>query len=301
MKQIRGVVPVLPIPFHKDESIDEASLRKVVEYVVSLNLPAMCLPAYGSEFQKLSDIERKRVVEIAIETSAGQVPVVAQANHVSSRIASQIARDYQEIGADVISFALPRQFAVNEQDLLDYSATICDAVDIPVLIQDFNPGGTTIDANFIATLANRCDNFRYVKLEEPMIVNKIKRIRDHVGERVGILEGWGGYYMLEAVPVGCIGIMPGVPIAGPLQEVFDLVYNGKTIEAMVLFARLLPFINYTLQNFELFLQVEKRLLVRMGIIESPICRMLTYRPTPTELEYIDILVEHMSNLACLKA
>ena len=41
---------------------------------------------------------------------------------------------------------------------------------------------------------------RYAKLEEPLIVDKVVRIRDRVGNAVGILEGWGGYYMLEAIP-----------------------------------------------------------------------------------------------------
>ena len=62
MIQLQGVIPVIPIPFHEDESIDEASLHKVVDYAASLKLSAMCLPACGSEFHKLSDVERRHVV-----------------------------------------------------------------------------------------------------------------------------------------------------------------------------------------------------------------------------------------------
>jgi 2-keto-3-deoxy-L-arabinonate dehydratase len=294
--KIDGVVPVIPIPFLEDESIDELSLRKTVDHVAGQDLPAMCLPAYGSEFYKLTDVERHHVVEIAIEANAGRMMVIAQANHGSSKIAAQVAVDYQQMGADLISFALPRQFAASQLDLLDYSAQICNAVDVPVMIQDFNPSGQTIDAQFIADLADRCDNFRYVKLEEPMIVNKLLRIRDRMGDRIGVLEGWGGYYMLEAIPAGICGIMPGVPIAPLLGQVYQACRDGRMELALELFEKLLPFINYTLQDIELFLQVEKRLLVKLGLFETPLCRMLTYRPSATENHHIDQLVNHVAGM-----
>jgi 4-hydroxy-tetrahydrodipicolinate synthase len=88
MLVIRGVVPVVPTPFHPDESIDFESFRKVVDWIAGSNLAGMCLPAYGSEFYKLSDIERDELVAAAIEVCDGRVPVIAQANHTSTRLAS---------------------------------------------------------------------------------------------------------------------------------------------------------------------------------------------------------------------
>src|SRR5688572_3244353 len=79
--QINGVVPVIPIPFHEDDSIDEASLRRCVEFVGNRQMAAMCLPAYASEFYKLSEAEREQVIGIAIDTNQRRIPVIAQANH----------------------------------------------------------------------------------------------------------------------------------------------------------------------------------------------------------------------------
>src|SRR5215207_2274549 len=100
------------MPFNIDETIDEASFRRTVEFVASTDVAAMCLPAYYTEFYKLTEAEREWSVATAIEVAAGRLPIVAQANHGSARIASQLAKKYESLGAGAISFALPRQIAV---------------------------------------------------------------------------------------------------------------------------------------------------------------------------------------------
>jgi len=296
MITIDGVVPVVPIPFCEDESIDEESLRRTVDFVATRKMAAMCLPAYGSEFYKLSEGEREQVIGIAIEVNAGRIPVITQANHGSSRIAAQLARHYESMGADLISFAIPRQFGASDGDLLRYCGRIADAVSCPVLIQDFNPGGPTIGAEFIEELHRQHANFRYAKLEEPLIADKVVRICDRVGDGVGILEGWGGYYMLEAIPAGICGIMPGVPICELLNRVYRARQMGQDDRAYDLFGSLLPFINFTLQDFELFLQVEKRLLVRRGLFAAAGCRSLSFSPSPSVTRHIDFLIAQMARL-----
>ena len=100
-------------------------------------------------------------------------------------------------------------------------------------------------------------------------VGRAVAVASGVGDAVGVLEGWGGYYMLEAIPVGICGIMPGVPIADLLDRVYWSRREGRDDQAYDLLGSLLPFINFTLQDIELFLQVEKRLMVRRGIFKNP--------------------------------
>lgn len=67
---LRGVVPVVPTPFRDDESIDLDGIASCVEFAVRCGVCAVCLPAYGSEFYKLTEAERRQVVETAIKTAA---------------------------------------------------------------------------------------------------------------------------------------------------------------------------------------------------------------------------------------
>jgi len=42
-----------------------------------------------------------------------------------------------------------------ERDLLRYFGRILDAIAIPLLIQDFNPGGTTLSLDFLQQLRSQ--------------------------------------------------------------------------------------------------------------------------------------------------
>ena len=72
-KTLYGTVPIIPTPFRDDESIDEDALRNLIEFAVQSGVQAACLPAYASEFYKLTDAERLQVVKVAVEQAAGRL------------------------------------------------------------------------------------------------------------------------------------------------------------------------------------------------------------------------------------
>ena len=298
-QEIDGVVPVIPTPFREDESIDFESLAGCVRFAREMKLSAVCLPAYGSEFYKLSEAERGQVVETAVEAADGKILVIAQSNHPAALNAAQIARENVARGADLISFALPRIFALPESDLLSYSRTVCSSVEIPVMIQDFNPSGNTIGPEFCRNLADQCPNFRYAKLEEPLMVTKLIAIRETTDDRVGVLEGWGGMYMMELVGSGICGLMPGLGMADLVQEIWRIAKSGSLEKAMDLFQQVLPHIVYSLQSMELFLWMEKDLLVCRGVIPADVAhlRAATYTLDKDSIRHARFLNQRVADLA----
>ena len=192
MVQIDGILPVVPTLFDNRGHIDEEGLRRLVDFCVAGNACAICLPAYAGEFYKLAEQERHDVVRIAVDQAAGRIPVIGQANHPSSRVALDLAHRMEASGVSMISIATPRIFALSEDDLLRYFRTVCQSISVPLLIQDFNPGGATVGADFAQRLHTDCPNFSYLKLEEPMMAEKVSRILEATRGKVGVLEGWGG-------------------------------------------------------------------------------------------------------------
>jgi 4-hydroxy-tetrahydrodipicolinate synthase len=297
--KIEGVVPIIPTPFREDQSIDYEGLAACVRFAGEAGVSAVCLPAYASEFYKLNEAERDKVIETAVAAAKGKTLVSAQSNHPALLHAVDIARANEARGADLISFALPRMFAIPEADLLAYCRTICEAVKVPVLIQDFNPGGRTIGPDFCRKLADACPNFRYAKLEEPLMAPKLLAIREATRDRIGVLEGWGGMYMMELIEPGICGLMPGLAMADLLQETWRLAKGGRKPEAMDLFEKLLPQILFSLQNMELFLWMEKDLLARRGVIPatSTHVRPATYTPDDVTWRHARELNERIVHLA----
>ena len=297
--EVEGVVPIIPTLFRKDQSLDYEAVAACVRFAAKAGCKAVCLPAYGSEFYKLNETERAQLIDTAVQAAGGKVLVIAQSNHPASVHAAQIARDNEARGAELISFALPRLFALPEPDLLRYSQAVCSAVKLPILIQDFNPNGSTIGSEFCRQLADSCPNFRYAKLEEPLMAPKVLAIRQATAERVGILEGWGGMYLLELIEPGICGLMPGLAMADLLGNVWQSAKAGSVSEAMDLFEKLLPQIVFSLQSMELFLWMEKDLLVRRGVIpaESAHVRSATLSPDTDSWRHALLLNARVARLA----
>ena len=226
------------------------------------------------------------------DQAAGRLPVIAQSNHGSSRVALATARSHIENGAAMISIALPRAFVLSDDDLVRYLTPIFHGVNVPCLVQDFNPGGVTIGAGFVARLAAECPNFRYVKFEEPLLGAKLNVVRQSTGGRIGILDGTGGLYMMELIPDGLCGVMPGLAVADAVDLVFKLRAANNSAEAFQLYEKLLPRIAFALQNiqnFELWLYCEKRLLEARGLLHDARRREATFTPDPSVVRYVDEL------------
>src|SRR5688500_1523397 len=127
-KTLYGTVPIIPTPFHEDETIDEDSLRGLIEFAISSGLKAVCLPAYASEFYKLTDEERLRIVKIAVQQASGRLQIVAQSNHPSVKVAIHLAKANRDIGADVISLAVPRLFSLPDISIKAYLSEFLNAI-----------------------------------------------------------------------------------------------------------------------------------------------------------------------------
>jgi dihydrodipicolinate synthase/N-acetylneuraminate lyase len=289
LERIHGIVPIVPTPFTSGDDVDWGALRGLVEFAHAAGAFAACLPAYASEFYKLSEQERRRAVVEAVEQARGRIPVIAQVNYVSARQAVENARFAQEVGASAICVSVPRLFPLPENDLFRYFDCVLKVVDIPVLIQDFNPSGQTVSPRFAAELHRAYPHFRYLKLEEPLMAGKIEAILQETGGEVGVLEGWGGMYMLELIPAGICGVMPGLAVTDLLALVFRLASGGKKREAYDVFQQVLPQIVFSLQHMEIFHHAEKMLLKARGVLDSTRVREAGMEAQPRDAEHIGFL------------
>ena len=292
-----GIVPIVPTPFTPQGELDLASLKPLLEFAVSSRVCAVCLPAYASEFYKLLEKERRDLVYEAIRVLDGRLPLVAQVNHVSSAAVAETAREFEKAGASAISVAVPRLFSLPERDLLRYFDRILESITVPLIIQDFNPGGVTVSIDFIQKLHRSHPHFRYLKLEEPMMAAKVKTIVRETAGAVGVIDGWGGTYMLELIDAGICGVMPGLGVSDLLNRVWQLARAGKKDAAYDVFQALLPQVIFSLQSLEFFHHAEKSLLVSRGVLEAANVRDATLTVDDVDQAHIQFLNQKIVNFA----
>jgi len=120
-------------PFDSDGRVDEDLLRQHLDTTLA-HSPGGVFPACGTgEFHALSTEEATRVVQVATETVAGRVPVVAGTGGPLGH-ATNLARAAADAGADALLVLPPYLVGGPQAGLVAYVEAVAAASDLPVVI-----------------------------------------------------------------------------------------------------------------------------------------------------------------------
>jgi len=127
---------------------------------------------------------------------------------------------------------------------------------------------------------------------------KVVAVREATSDHVGVLEGWGGMYLMELIEPGICGFMPGLAMADLFQAIWQKARDGRLGDALDLFEKLLPQVVYSLQSMELYLWMEKDLLARRGVIpaSSAHVRAATWTPDQQGWRHAQLLNQRVDEL-----
>jgi 4-hydroxy-tetrahydrodipicolinate synthase len=118
---------------------------------------------------------------------------------------------------------------------------------------------------------------------------KVESILQATNGEVGVIEGWGGLYMLELIPRGICAVMPGLALSDLLNRVWQLARESRREEAYEIFQGIVPQIVHSLTNMELFHHAEKMLLQDRGLSNEPTVRDLRIDLDESDAAYIRFL------------
>ena len=104
--RLRGVFPVLQSPFDDADRLDLDALASEVEFCRRAGVHGVVYPAIASEFQYLTDDERRAGVEAVVVAAAGAIPVVAGVAAASGAQSVVYAEHAARAGAAAV-MALP--------------------------------------------------------------------------------------------------------------------------------------------------------------------------------------------------
>jgi 2-keto-3-deoxy-L-arabinonate dehydratase len=262
-------------PFHADESIDEPSLRKQIDFSIAHGAAAICGPGFGAEFYKLSDPERYRFAEVLVEQARRRVPVIISTGSGSVHSTIEFSKFAERLGADCLMVVPPQRVALPSSEVIHFFSQLCDAVPIPIMLQDADFTGAGLPAQVFVDLAKKHSNFLFAKLEVTLPGQKCAEIIRRSEGRLQVIYGLGGVAMLDGLAHGASAMMPGTAAIDVYVRIYKLFQEGKKAEAKTLFYRLLPYLTFALQHLEIAIWIEKRLLAKRAVI--PNARMR--RPT----------------------
>lgn len=146
-----GVVPAMATPFTPDFRLDEDRARELIEWYLQCGVHGISIAGSQGEFFSLDEAERMRVIEIAVKTVNGRVPVYAGTGGVTTRESIRMTQAAEALGADLALVITPYFVQPSQDELLQHYGAIANATKLPVMLYN-NPPRTQVNV-LPATLA----------------------------------------------------------------------------------------------------------------------------------------------------
>lgn len=157
---IKGVVVPIITVIDKDEKIDEAGMRKQVDFVIENGLQGILAFGSNGEFYQLEEDEMERGLKIMVSQAAGRVPVYFGIGAINTKKAIRLAKMAVTNGAACVSVLQPMFLKPTHDELYRHFKAIAEAIpETPVLLYN-NPGrvGYGLNADIVTELAHDVEN-----------------------------------------------------------------------------------------------------------------------------------------------
>ena len=265
----KGVYPILPTPFTENGDVDVDGIRRLIDYQKTTGVAGVAVLGFMGEADELSGAERRLVLQTAVQQAAGDLAVWVGVRTLGTMSAVEAVQVAEDQGATAV-FVAPCTVQ-NDAEIYRHYERVKTAVSIPTMIHDYPASfGTTLSPELIARLGQGgiCN---YIKLEDPPIGPKLTKIRELSNDTVGIFGGLGGFYFLEELERGAMGIATGFAFPEVLVHIHNLYANGNHEAAARSFHHYAALIRYEFQP-KLGLAFRKHLYHRRGIFSTTVVR-----------------------------
>lgn len=238
-----GVFPALTTQFHSDQSLDLDATQRHVEVLLESGVTGLIMLGSLGENVTLEPQEKTAVMEMAIRSARGRVPVLSGIAETSTAGAVRYSREMEKIGADGVMLLPAMVYKSDPRETISHFRTVARATGLPIIVYN-NPiaYGVDITPKMFAELA---DEKTLVAIKESSAdVRRITDILNEVGDRYTIFTGVDDL-ALESIMLGAKGWIAGLVNAFPAenQYLWELAMAGKWEEAIKIYRWYMPLLH----------------------------------------------------------
>ena len=287
----RGIFAIPMTPWTDNDTIDEDCLRAEIDFICD-SASGILVPVLVSEFQALSEDERRLMMRLPVEQAKGRIPVIVNVAAENTPLAIDYARYAREVGADGVIAMPPYALRPDFEVTYAYFKAISDAAQMPVWIQ--NAGIMPLSTDQIIKLCSEIEHIKWVKEEVPPTPRSIGALCGRKSPDVhGVMGGVGGLYLPTEHARGVDGCMVACEVCDLLQQVWVLLDAGQHKAARDLFEHVQPLI---VLEALLGMGFAKEIMVRRGIFKNHKMRMQVNPLNSDDLHEIDRAWERVQAL-----
>ncbi|WP_319757157.1 dihydrodipicolinate synthase family protein [uncultured Sphaerochaeta sp.] len=221
---IKGIIPPIVTPITEDEKVDEASLRKVVDFVIEGGCSGILAFGSNGEFYMMEEAEMEEALGIMVEQCAGRVPVYMGVGAIRTSKCVRLARMGVRLGARSVSILQPMFLKPTEEELKQHFRTIAAAVsEVPVLLYN-NPGrcGYAMSQDLVEELAHSIPNLVGMKDSSGDLTQTMEFVRRNADISFKVLSG-KDTLIYSGLGVGAVGAVCST--ANYLPELVCSIYE----------------------------------------------------------------------------
>lgn len=290
LQNAKGSSAIPMTPFTDNDQIDEDILAREIEFIVQCGSTSITTPVMVSEFETLSESERKLMVRIPCEVANGRLAVIANVAAPCTPQAVDYAEYAEKCGADAV-IAMPPA-GVDFAFIKNYFQKISNAVTIPVMIQNHSAAGTMLQPTQVIELCETIEQVKWVKEEcqpGPVSISNLMAVRTPALE--GVMSGYGSQYAPLDFARGAIASIHACEWADLVQQTWDLFFAGKEAEGRRLHYAIMPALQ--LEGL-LGMRYAKEVMIRRGIFTNTNMRKGSRPLSDDDMREIDRIFEQVA-------
>ena len=283
-----GCGTAIVTPFQQDESLDEPTLRALVQRQIRQGINFLVPCGTTGESPTLTHKEHLRVVEITLEEAKGKVPVIGGAGGYNTAEVIALSKELAAMGVDGLLSVTPYYNRPTQEGLYQHYAAIATAVDTPIVIYSVaGRTGVNVEPATLKRLA-AFDNIVAVK-EASGNISQMAKVLHEVPESFHVLSG-DDAITIPLTALGGKGIISVVSnqIPGEMTELARKAAAGDYVGARTLQRQWLPLMD---ANFVESNPIPvKYLMAKMGLLQ-PVWRLPMCPPTTATMAKLDAIWE----------
>ncbi|MEU7000015.1 dihydrodipicolinate synthase family protein [Nonomuraea sp. NPDC046570] len=239
---MNGVWPAALTMFGADERLDEDATAAHLDRLIADGAHGLVVGGTSGEFVALTDLERQRLLEVAIETAAGRVPILAGTGAYGTARTVALTRHAEAAGAAAALVVLPYFQRPSRREILGHYRTVAAATALPLWVYNI-PANAAVEALSTADLTRLHQEGVAAGVKSTLpTVHQIHELLDATGESFRVFYG-GFTAPLEALAGGAHGWISGLlnVVTADAVALRESVLAGDLPKARAQWARLLPF------------------------------------------------------------
>lgn len=232
---LKGMGVALITPFNEDESVDFASLGRLVDFQISNGTDYLVVLGTTAETPTLTEEEKNAITRFVIERAQGKLPIVMGVGGNNTRAIVEKLKTADFTGIDAILSVVPYYNKPSQEGIYQHYKAIADATPLPIVLYNV-PGRTGVNMTAETTLRIANDFPQCIAIKEASgNITQMDDIIKNKPEEFLVISGDDGV-TFPLITLGAVGVISVIGNAFPREfsKMVRLALAGDYASARVI-------------------------------------------------------------------